>query len=153
MQFVQPTARLAPAPALALHAARSIPDVNRTVGEFRIRILDRDDHVTFTMHQELVAGGRVGAREGYATLGAALADLSTRTAGDAAASVVIERAGRFFGHALKGRDLEQGFRAPLRPMHLESDERAEVVDLRVQDRYQRIRALVDGAWVHRFRNR
>ena len=59
--------------------------------------------------------------------------------------------GRFFGHALKGRDLEQGLRAPLRRTWLETDAQAEVVELRITDGHERLRALVDGEWSHRFR--
>jgi hypothetical protein len=129
----------------------SMPDANRNVAEVRIRFLDRDDRVTFTTHAQLVAGGRLGARDGYATLREAMAQLAQLTLGDAPAAVVLERDGRFFGHELKGRDLEQGFRAPLRPTYLESDDRAEVVELRATERHERVRALVDGAYEHRFR--
>lgn len=133
--------------------APRIPDANRNLAEVRIRFLDKDDHVTFTSHQQLVAGGRVGAREGYETLRDALADLSTRTAGDRPAAVVLELGGRFYGHTLKGRDLEQGFRAPAKRLHLEEDDRSQVVELRASDRFTRVRAIVDGAWEHRFRTR
>lgn len=130
----------------------ALPDANRNVAEVRIRILDRDDHVTFTSHQQLVAGGRIGAVEGYATLREALALLASATHGDRRpAAVVLERHGRFYGHRLKGRDLEQGLRAPLRPVYLEPDARAEVVELRAANRFERVRALVDGSWRHRFR--
>lgn len=132
-------------------AARMLLDANRNLAEVRIRVLDRDDHVTFTSHQQLVAGGRVGAREGYVTLRDALEELARFTAGDRPAAVVLEREGRYFGHALKGRDLEQGLRAPLRRIHLEADERAQVLELRAKHRHERVRALVDGAWTHRFR--
>ncbi|MCW2961526.1 MAG: hypothetical protein JWM25_1613 [Thermoleophilia bacterium] len=130
---------------------RALPDANRGLGEFRIRFLDRDDHVTFTTHQAAVAGGRAGAREGYATLRDAIAALTTATAGDIPAAVVMERSGRYFGHQLKARDLERGFRAPLLPLHLETDERAAVMELRATNRMERVRAFVDGSWVHRFR--
>jgi len=130
--------------------AMGLPDVNRALGEFRIRFLDRDDRVTFTVRQGMVAGGRVGADAGYATLRDAMTDLARATVGDASAAVVLERAGRFYGHTLKGRDLEQGFRAPLRHSALEADARAEVVALRSSDRLDRVRAFVDGAWSHRF---
>lgn len=148
--------------AIAMGAARTagafanpaaLPDANRNIAEVRIRILDRDDHVTFTSHQQLVAGGRIGAADGYATLREALDLLGAATAGDRRpAGVVLERHGRFYGHHLKGRDLEQGLRAPLRPVYLEPDARAEVVELRAANRFERVRALVDGAWRHRFRS-
>jgi hypothetical protein len=129
----------------------STPDANRNVAEARIRFHDREDDVTFTTHAQLVAGGRLGARDGYATLRDAIAQLAQLTLGDAPAAVVLERDGRFFGHELKNRDLEHGFRAPLRPTYLESDDRAEVVELRATDKHERLRALVDGAYAHRFR--
>ncbi|MCW2928753.1 MAG: hypothetical protein JWM86_2721 [Thermoleophilia bacterium] len=132
-------------------AAPRTPDANRNLAEVRIRFLDRDDQVTFTSHQQLVAGGRVGARDGYETLRDAIADLARTTAGDRPAAVVLERGGRYYGHSLKGRDLEQGFRAPAKRLHLETDDRSQVMELRATERYERVRALVDGAWTHRFR--
>ena len=139
------------APGTVAAEPRVIPDVNRKLAEVRIRIFDRDDHVTFTSHLQLVSGGRVGARDGYATLRDALEALSAATRGDRPAAVVMERYGRFYGHLLKGRDLEEGLRAPLRRVYLETDDRAEVVELRAEDRFERVRALVDGDWRHRFR--
>ena len=136
----------------AVAATPRTPDANRVLGDVRIRIFDRDDHVTFTAHQQLVAGGRVGAREGYTTLREAMAELAFATRGERAqAAAILERDGRFFGHALKGRDLEQGVRAPLRRTHLEADDRMQVVELRADDRLDRLRAIVDGAYSHRFR--
>lgn len=129
-----------------------VPDANRVLGEVRVRTLDLDDHVTFTSHIRLVAGGRVGALDGYETLRDAVNGLARLTRGDRAGAAVLERDGRFFGHRLKGRDLEQGFRAPLQKIHFETDEWAEVVDLRADERHVRLRALVDGDWSHRFRN-
>jgi hypothetical protein len=131
----------------------SVPDTNRIVGEFRVRFLDLDDHVTFTSHQTFVAGARVGARDGYLTLAAAIEDLTTATAGAASAAAVLERNGRFYGHVLKGRDHEEGSRSPLKLVDLEPDDRAEVVELRLagSGRVPTLRALVDGAWSHRFR--
>lgn len=129
----------------------AVPDANRKLGEARIRVLDRDDHVTFTTHLQLVAGGRVGAMDGYATLRQALADLAGVTRGDRPAAAVLERDGRYYGHRLKGRDLEQGLRAPLHWTWLEPDDRQQVLQLRTSDRFERLRALVDGAWSHRFR--
>lgn len=127
-------------------------DINRIVGRFAVRYLDREDGVTFTMHQQFVTGGAVGARDGYGTLGAALADLRVATAREAAAAVVVERDGRYFGRALKVRDLEQGLRAPLERLHLEADERVAVREMRVVgDLHERFRAIVDGAWDRRFR--
>jgi hypothetical protein len=129
-----------------------IPDANRVLGEVRLRTFDRDDHHTFTTHLQLVSGGRLGARDGYATLREAMVELGAATRGDrVAAAAVLERSGRFFGHALKGRDLEQGLRAPLRRTWLETDAQAEIVELRITDRHERLRALVDGEWSHRFR--
>ncbi|MCW2949086.1 MAG: hypothetical protein JWN41_99 [Thermoleophilia bacterium] len=129
------------------------PGVNRVVGEFRIRFLDLDDGVTFTSHETLVAGARVGAHQGYATLTTAMADLAAATAGAASAAAVLERDGRFYGHLLKGRDHEAGSASPLRPLNLESDDRAEVVEIRTDHvgRAPELRALVDGTWSHRFR--
>lgn len=138
--------------AIAPFESTRIPDANRVLGEARIRVLDRDDHVTFTMHQQLVSGGRLGAREGYATLREALFELGVTTHGErASAAAIIEREGRFFGYQLKGRDLEQGLRAPLKPTYLETDARARVIELRTSQRYEQLRALVDGGWTHRFR--
>ncbi len=142
---------VAPAWGAAAATPRT-PDANRVLGDVRIRILDRDDHVTFTAHQQLVAGGRVGAREGYTTLREAMIELAFVTRGERAqAAAILERDGRFFGHALKGRDLEQGVRAPLRRTYLETDDRMQVVELRADDRLDRLRAIVDGAYAHRFR--
>ena len=136
----------------AMAAAVQTPDANRVLGDVRIRFFDRDDHVTFTSHQQLVAGGRVGAREGYETLREAMIELAFVTRGDRIqAAAVLERDGRFFGHALKGRDLEQGVRAPLRRTYLEADDRMAVVEFRAQERIDRLRAIVDGAYSHRFR--
>jgi hypothetical protein len=138
--------------ALGMGAAPIVvPDVNRKLAEVRVRIFDRDDRVTFTSHLQLVSGGRLGARDGYATLQEALGALSEATRGERPAAVVLERYGRYYGHALKGRDLEQGLRAPLRHTYLEADDKAEVVELRAEDRFERVRALVDGDWSHRFR--
>jgi hypothetical protein len=129
------------------------PDTNRVLANARIRVLDRDDNHTFTTHMQLVSGGRLGARFGYETLRDALFDLGVLTRGDrVGAAAVIEREGRFYGHVLKGRDLEQGMRAPLRRTYLEADAKAAVVELRASDRFERLRALVDGAWTHRFRS-
>jgi hypothetical protein len=128
-----------------------VPDVNRKLAEVRVRMFDRDDRVTFTSHLQLVSGGRVGASEGYATLREALGALADVTRGERPAAVVLERYGRFYGHTLKGRDLEEGLRAPLRRTYLEADDNAEVVELRAEDRFERVRALVDGDWSHRFR--
>jgi hypothetical protein len=118
-----------------------------------VRFLDHEDNVTFTTHQTFVTGARVGARDGYDTLRAAMDDLATATTGAASAAAVIERAGRFYGHLLKGRDHEQGSRAPLQLVNLEPDDRAEVVELRLGEsgRAPALRAFVDGAWSHRFR--
>jgi hypothetical protein len=149
MQLVAGTDRLA---SPLSPAAPRIPDAHRILGEYRVRIFDRDDRVTFTTRQQYVAGGIVGSRAGYASLADAVRALSNVTAGDASAAVILERRGVFFGHALKGRDLEQGFRSPLRMVHLEPDARAEVRELRVTSRFERVRALVDGEWVRRFRN-
>lgn len=144
---IAPTARLAaPAPA-------GTPDINRYVALANIRMFDKDDHVTFTTHQQLVTGGVVGAREGYASLRAAMSALSGITRGLHPAAVVVERDGRFLGRILKGRDLERGTRAPLVPMYFETDERLRVVRLETRDRAERIRALVDGDWSQRFRAR
>lgn len=133
-------------------APRTLLDANRNLAEARIRMFDRDDHVTFTTRQQLVSGGRVGAAEGYATMVAAVAELAALTEGDRrSAAVIIERDGRLYGHQLKGRDLEKGFRAPLRDIYLEADDRSEVVELRAVNRFERVRALVDGGWSHRFR--
>ncbi len=141
-------------PAIPAAAAMPrTPDANRVLGDVRIRFFDRDDHVTFTSHQQLVAGGRVGATEGYATLREAMIELAFATRGDSQAAAVLERGGRFFGHALKGRDLEQGVRAPLRRTHLEKDDHVEVVEFRVKERLDRLRAIVDGAYSHRFHRR
>jgi hypothetical protein len=148
MQFAIQIDRMA---ARGTSAPIVTPDVNRNLAEVRIRILDRDDHVTFTSHLQLVSGGRVGATEGYETLREALDALSVATRGERPAAAVLERYGRFYGHTLKGRDLEEGLRAPLRHTYLEADERAEVVELRADDRFERVRALVDGDWRHRFR--
>lgn len=136
----------------AVPGMAGLRDANRVLGEARIRVYDREDHVTFTVREQLVSGGLVGAREGYDTLRDAIAQLAAATTGDhVAAAAVIEREGRFFGHQLKRRDLEQGFRAPLRPSYLEADEGAEVVELRAKDRFERLRAIVDGDFTHRFR--
>ncbi|MCW2920293.1 MAG: hypothetical protein JWL76_167 [Thermoleophilia bacterium] len=132
-------------------AATGTPDANRVLGDVRIRFFDRDDRVTFTAHQQLVAGGRVGAATGYETLREAMAELSFATRGERQAAAVLERDGRFYGHALKGRDLEQGVRAPLRSSHLETDDRLEVVDFTAEQRIDRLRAIVDGAYSRRFR--
>ncbi len=132
--------------------ATRTPDANRVLGDVRIRFFDRDDRVTFTSHQQLVAGGRVGAVDGYETLREALAELSFATRGERTqAAAVLERDGRFYGHALKGRDLEQGVRAPLRSTHLETDDRLQVVEFRAEGRIDRLRAIVDGAYSRRFR--
>ncbi|MCW2924274.1 MAG: hypothetical protein JWM98_1678 [Thermoleophilia bacterium] len=132
--------------------AAGVVDANRNLAEVRVRVLDRDDRVTFTSHLQLVAGGRLGAEQGYATLRDAMAELAGLTRGERTpGAVVLEREGRFFGHLLKGRDLEAGLRAPLRRMYFETDERAQVVELRSVDRHERVRALVDGDWNHRFR--
>lgn len=145
---IAPHAAVAAAPAAAVQT----PDANRVLGDVRIRFFDRDDHVTFTSHQQLVAGGRVGALDGYETLREAMIELAFVTRGDRnQAAAVLERDGRFFGHALKGRDLEQGVRAPLRRTYLEADDRMEVVEFRAQQRLDRLRAIVDGAYSHRFR--
>lgn len=147
MQIANLTRLSGPSPELA-----RIPDANRVLAEARIRLFDREDAVTFTSHLQLVAGGRLGAREGYDTLREALGALGELTRGDRiAGAAVLERDGRFFGHALKGRDLEQGIRAPLRRTYLEDDARARVLELRTTGRVDRLRALVDGAWTHRFR--
>jgi hypothetical protein len=132
-------------------AAQSVPDANRRLGEVQVRYLDRDDHVTFTTHHEFFSGGRAGAREGYATLVEAVRDLGRITRGDIGAVAVLEREGRFFGLQLKGRDLEDGLRGPIRRIHLEADDRESVVELRADSRFDRLRAFVDGAWTHRFR--
>ncbi len=140
------------APAMGAAAATRTPDANRVLGDVRIRFFDRDDRVTFTAHQQLVAGGRVGAADGYETLREAMAELSFETRGERnQAAAVLERDGRFYGHALKGRDLEQGVRAPLRSTHLETDDRLEVVEFRAEQRLERLRAIVDGAYSRRFR--
>ena len=130
-----------------------LPDANRVIGEFRVRFLDRDDQVTFTSHQTFVAGARVGARDGYDTLCAAMEDLARATAGNASAAAVLERGGRYYGHQLKGRDHEIGSRAPLQLVNLEPDTRMEVVEFRLGERgpSPALRALVDGTWSHRFR--
>lgn len=147
MQIARTTPLAAGTPDLA-----RIPDANRVLAEARIRLLDREDAVTFTSHLQLVAGGRLGARAGYATLGDAIGALSELTRGErVAGAAVLERGGRFYGHALKGRDLEQGLRAPLRRTYLEPDARARVLELRTTGRVDRLLALVDGAWTHRFR--
>lgn len=131
----------------------ALPDANRIIGEFRVRFLDREDGVTFTSHQTFVTGGRVGARDGYETLKDAMSELAIATSGATSAAAVIERGGRYYGHLLKGRDHEEGSRAPLRAVNLEPEERAEVVELRLGDtpRATALRALVDGTWSHRFR--
>lgn len=147
MQIASPTQLAAGAAELA-----RIPDANRILADARIRVLDRDDAVTFTAHLQLVAGGRLGAREGYGTLRDAIGALGELTRGErVAGAAVLERDGRFYGHALKGRDLEQGLRAPLRRTYLEPDSRARVLELRTTGRVERLLALVDGAWTHRFR--
>lgn len=151
MQIATNITAVAPAMTPMAFGART-PDANRVLGDVRIRFFDRDDHVTFTAHQQLVAGGRVGARDGYETLREAMIELAFVTRGERTqAAAVLERDGRFFGHALKGRDLEQGVRAPLRRTYLEADERMEVVEFRAKDRIERLRAIVDGAYSHRFR--
>jgi len=150
MQIQMTTPGTSPMAAAAI-APRTL-DANRVLGDARIRFFDRDDHTTFTAHQQLVAGGRMGAIEGYATLRETMVELAFATRGErASAAAVLEREGRFFGHALKGRDLEQGVRAPLRPSHLETDDRVQVVEFRAQERLDRFRAIVDGAYSLRFR--
>lgn len=144
MQVLTGSRTLAPGSA---HA-----DINRVIGRFAVRYLDREDGVTSTLHQQFVTGGGVGARDGYDTLRGALTDLGLVTAHDAAAAVVIERDGRFYGRQLKVRDLERGLRAPLEPLHLEADARVAVRDLRVDGYlHERVRAIVDGEWDRRFR--
>lgn len=129
-------------------------DVNRVVGSFVVRYLDREDGVTFTAHQEFVTGGRVGARDGYDSLRLAMDELTIRTAGeDVPAAVVIERDGRYYGRTLKARRLEQGSDAPLERLHLEADKLVEVRELRVRHGlHERARAIVDGTWNRRFRH-
>lgn len=140
------------APAMTAAVAARTPDANRVLGNVRIRFLDRDDGVTFTAHQQLVAGGRVGAVDGYETLRQAMVELAFDTRGELSpAAAVLERDGRFYGHALKGRDLEQGVRAPLRSTHLEADDRLKVVEMQPVERFDRLRAIVDGAYSRRFR--
>jgi hypothetical protein len=130
----------------------SAPDANRVLATAAVRYFDRDDHVPFTTHLQLVSGGRLGARAGYATLRDAMFELGVLTRGErVGAAAIVERDGRYYGHALKGRDLEQGVRAPLKRTYLEEDARASVVELRTSDRFERLRALVDGGWTHRFR--
>jgi hypothetical protein len=129
-----------------------LPDASRNLGEFRRRIADLEDGVTFVVRDEFVAGGRVGARDGYATLQAAIAELAGLTRESVPAAAVLMREGRYYGHVLKGRDLELGFRAPLKPIHLEEDTQSRVLDLRVRDRFDRLQAVVDGTYVHRFRS-
>lgn len=141
----------ATAPVASVDAVRT-PDANRVLASAKIRIFDREDHHTFTTHSQLVSGGRLGSRVGYDTLREAMFELGVLTRGErVGAAAVIERYGRFYGHVLKGRDLEQGLRAPLRRTYLEDDARASVVELRTSDRFERLRALVDGGWTHRFR--
>lgn len=142
---------LTAAPAGTADAAQ-LPDASRNVARAKIRIFDREDHVTFTTHVQLVTGGRLGARDGYETLREAMFELGVMTRGDrVGAAAVLERDGRFFGHVLKGRDLEKGVRSPLRRQYLEEDAGASVVELRTSNRHERLRALVDGGWTHRFR--
>lgn len=127
-------------------------DANRVVGQARVRIFDREDHHTFTNHLQLVTGGRLGASQGYSTLKQAMFELGGLTKGEqVGAAAILERDGRFFGHVLKGRDLERGVRAPLRPAYFETDKRAIVTDYRTVSVHDRLRAIVDGVWVHRFR--
>jgi hypothetical protein len=140
------------APAAAPGVIR-VPDANRVLATATVRFADLEDGHTYTDHLQLVAGGRLGSRVGYATLREAMFELGVSTRGErVGAAAVIERNGRFYGHALKGRDLSQGLRAPLRQAYFEEDARSAVVELRARDRFERLRALVDGGWTHRFRS-
>ncbi len=146
-------ARIVEQCGVAAFAPSGLADGNRVLGTAHVRFLDRDDDVTFTSHLQLVAGGRIGAVDGYATMRDALFELGVLTRGErVGAAAVMERDGRYFGHVLKGRDLEKGVRAPLRPAFLEEDARSSVVAMRTNDRFERLRALVDGGWNRRFRD-
>jgi hypothetical protein len=84
----------------------------------------------------LIAGPRLGAPDGYASLADALDGMTTATAGVAPAAVLFERDGRFYGQVaettLGGRDQD---------FHLASDWRDEFT-LKVGTNAA---AIVDGA--------
>lgn len=65
---------------------------------------------------KLIAGPRLGAGEGYASLADALAGMAAATAGDKPAAVLFERDGRFYGQVanatLGGQD--EAFHLPER---------------------------------------
>lgn len=135
----------------AIEALR-IPDANRRLGELRIRFHDHEDGMVFSTRTQAVSGARVGDDRGYADLRTAMGAIALLTAGDAPAAAVLLRDGRFFGHVLKGRDVERGIGSPLRPLHLEPDAVASVLALRAANRFERLAAVVDGGWSHRFRS-
>ena len=127
-------------------------DVGRIVGQLRLRVDNLEDGFNFTTTYQAVTGGARGARSGYATLAGAVRDLQAASEGHTPAVAVLERGGRFYGHELRGRDLDAGLlRSPAGPMHLESDEMSEPLELRATLRHERLRAVVDGTLVHRFR--
>lgn len=139
---------VAPGPRIASGA-----DVGRTVGQVRVRVDNLEDGFPFTSHVQLITGAPLGARQGYETLTTAIRDLSVVTEGHVPAAAVIEREGRYYGHQLQARDLELGVRSPAQPLHLEADEMSAPLGVRTVLRHERLGALVDGEFVHRFRKR
>lgn len=148
--------QLATQPArAAVHTVQAVTrtfDMNRNLGEFRIRTADLEDGVTFTTRAHFVTGGLIGKRAGYDDLNVAIRDLALKTDGLTPAAAIVEREGRFFGRQLKMRDLEQGITSAVTAAWLEEDSMSRVLDVRsTGDRFAGLRAVIDGAYVHRFR--
>ncbi len=132
----------------------------RNLGRFNVSVEARDSqhyydrgsrHTLEPKHLEFRAGGRVGSTTGYASLSSAIEALSELTAPVTQTAVgVIKERGRFYGYELKSRDLERGIFSALRGVNLQTTQTREVVSLRGVDRYDRLAAIVDGSWSHRF---
>jgi hypothetical protein len=133
--------------------AASRVDAGRVLGQVRVRVDNLEDGFAFSSDLQLKSGVLVGAHQGYDTLSAAVRDLGAVTEGHVPAAAVIERAGRFYGHQLRVNDLELGVRTLAQPLHLEADDMTAPLGLRARLRHERLRAIVDGTFVHRFRQR
>jgi hypothetical protein len=129
----------------------SPPDAGRTLGKLSVRYQNLEEGGTFTTHYQLVAGGLVGASEGYSTLRAAMRAMTEPTKVNAPAAAIIERDGRYYGHVLKSRDLEYGIHSRVEPLFFEEDSMSRIADIRATARMERLHAIVDGDFAHRFR--
>lgn len=136
------------APAAPNPAGR-IGDAARVIGRFTFRTADETG--TALSRVQLRTNGTFGSRTGYSSLTDAVEAARYLTTGDVSAAAIFESAGRYYAYRTLADVLAPGSGRTLSRFDLESSGDSYVYDFRRLERVARLKAVVDGDFVHRFR--